>query len=97
MKIKVIKFPVKSEPLVVEVDNGLRAMQAEVGGLIEIVPVEGLDLVCNEEGLLLSLPYNRTMGGHRIHGDFILCRHDDDGEAVSVTDADIARFLPSRA
>jgi hypothetical protein len=93
VKIKIIKAPVGSEPFVVEIDNGLDAMQAQVGGLIEVVRVDGLDLICNEEGLLLSLPYNRTVGGHRIHGDFFLSRHDEDGEAVSVTTDDIKRFV----
>lgn len=92
-KLKVIKFPVGSDPLVLEIAAGLDSMQAQVGGMIQIVEVDGLDLVCNEEGLLLDLPFNRVMGGHHIHGDFFLTRHDDEGETTSVTQDDIKRLV----
>ena len=34
-----------------------------------------------------------TMGVHRVHGEFFLMRHDEDGEPVSLLDADIERYL----
>ena len=45
--------------------NGLSEMQAVVGGLIQaIYPYEEpVAVVCNEEGLLLGLPFNRNMEG----------------------------------
>lgn len=92
-KIKVIKFPVGSDPMVVEIDDSLEAMQAVVGGYLEVVVVDGLDLWCNEEGLIDDMPFNRLMGGHAIHGDFFLARHDDEGDSTSVTAADIAKFV----
>ena len=92
-KIKVIKFPVGSDPLVMEIGDDLDAMQAQVGGMIQIVEVDGLDLVCNEEGLILELPFNRIVGGHYIHGDFFFTRHDDEGGTTSVTKDDIKRLV----
>lgn len=45
-------------------DGHLAAMQKIVGGLVECVggfDGRGTDLWCNEEGLLLDLPFNRTV------------------------------------
>ena len=57
--------------------HGLREMQAVVGGLIQaIYPYkEPVALVCNEEALLLGLPFNRSVeGGYGgICGTFFLC------------------------
>ena len=45
--------------------NGLEEMQATVGGLIQaIYPYEEpVALVCNKEGLLLGLDFNRSVPG----------------------------------
>ena len=45
--------------------NGLAEMQAVVGGLIDaIYPFEEqVAVVCNDEGLLLDMPFNRSMEG----------------------------------
>ena len=57
--------------------NGLDEMQATVGGLIQaIYPYpEQVALVCNEEGLLLNLDFNRSVpGGYdAIVGTFFIC------------------------
>ena len=57
--------------------NGLEEMQATVGGLIQaIYPYEEpVALVCNEEGLLLGLDFNRSVpGGYGgIVGTFFIC------------------------
>lgn len=57
--------------------NGLDEMQATVGGLIQaIYPYpEQVALVCNEEGLLLNLDFNRCVpGGYdAIVGTFFIC------------------------
>lgn len=97
-KIKVIRLPVDSDPLVVEVDPTLENLQALVGGgYIEVVPVgrDGLELVCDEEGKMKGLPWNVSIFGGQdvVAGDCFLTRHDREGEPVSVTDADVARFV----
>ena len=45
--------------------NGLTEMQATVGGMIQaIYPYEErVAVVCNEEGILMGLPFNRSMEG----------------------------------
>lgn len=57
--------------------NGLHEMQETVGGLITaIYPFEDLvGVVCNDEGILLNLDYNRSMpGGYGgVFGTFFVC------------------------
>ena len=57
--------------------NGLKEMQAVVGGSIQaIYPYqEPVAIVCNEEGLLLGLPFNRSVGGGYggVFGAFFVC------------------------
>ena len=50
-------------PRRVEIENSLESMQAVVGGLIQAVyPFdEPVALVCNDEGKLLGLPWNRAL------------------------------------
>ncbi len=71
--------------LVVELDyapyekeiNGLREMQAVVGGTIQaIYPFqEPAAVVCNDEGIIAGLPFNRSMdGGYGgVFGTFFIC------------------------
>ena len=57
--------------------NGLEEMQATVGGMIDaIYPYEEpVALVCNDEGILLGLPFNRSIenGYGGIFGTFFVC------------------------
>lgn len=57
--------------------NGLEEMQSTVGGLIQaIYPYpEQVAIVCNEEGLLLNLDFNRSVpGGYdAVVGTFFIC------------------------
>ncbi len=96
--IKVIRIPVGSDPLVVEVAPSLESLQALVGGgYIQIVPIgrDGLELVCDEEGKMKGFPLNVSIFGGQdvVAGPAFLMRHDRKGEPASVTDADIARFV----
>jgi hypothetical protein len=88
MKILVVE-PLKV-PYEKEIDGSLESMQAIVGGLVEaIYPFEDeeLALICNEEGKLLGLPYNRALRDEdgRIYdviaGTFFLCRAPADSES----------------
>lgn len=62
--------------------HGLSEMQAVVGGYIEaIYPYEEMvAIVCNEEGLLMDLPFNRSMdGGYGgVFGTFFVCGLSED-------------------
>ncbi|MDD3230994.1 MAG: DUF3846 domain-containing protein [Oscillospiraceae bacterium] len=57
--------------------NGLREMQAIVGGSIQaIYPyADKVAVVCNQDGLLQNLPFNRSMeGGYGgVVGNFFVC------------------------
>ena len=58
-------------------DEHLRALQETVGGYIEaIYPYdEDVAIVCNEEGLINGLPFNRSVpGGYGgVFGTFFIC------------------------
>lgn len=57
--------------------NGLKEMQAAVGGYIQaIYPFpEKVAVVCNEEGLINGLPFNRSVprGYGGVFGTFFVC------------------------
>ena len=97
-KIKVLFLEVQKEPVVLEIDTGLEAMQKLVGGYIECVPLNdhGLDLVCNEEGKLKQNPeWNRTLRMQgKIYdiacGNCFVAKFNAEGEAVSLSDKEIA-------
>ena len=50
--MKVLKYAVNKEPELINIENGLEAMQSEVDGYIETVTFPSVNavLVCNEEG-----------------------------------------------
>lgn len=63
-------------PRIAEIPHTLEAMQQTVGGYIEITyPWEApVALVCDEEGLLKQLPFNRLVARQcAIFGTFFLC------------------------
>jgi hypothetical protein len=79
----------------------LGQLQGAVGGYIERVPVPmvgGHDLFVNEDGLLEGLPINVALSkfvirrtrnyAARIVGDGVFAGHDEDGEAVGLTEAE---------
>ena len=66
-----------------EIDGSLGSMQTIVGGLIQaIYPFADpeIALICNDEGKLMGLPYNRALRDEHgrmydvIAGTFFLCR-----------------------
>lgn len=85
-KIRIVNVPVGEGPKVEEIDAGLEAMQALVGGYIEFVAMGGnVALVCNEEGMMLGLPQN----GCGILGPYFFTKTDPGtGDSASLTDAE---------
>ncbi len=68
-------------PKEIEIDNTLEAKQELVGGLIEEVHIHGdneVVLICNEEGKIYGLPYNRDIGYDIIAGPFLIVGIDRD-------------------
>lgn len=83
-----------TEPI--EIENTLEALQAAVGGYIEVVPLTArLCVICNEEGKLLGLPVTAALVGDigqlydTLHGDLIVCRTTEDGEFTDVRPDDL--------
>ncbi len=88
--IKVVIVEPNKKPRVALVKNKLSDLQAIVGGYIEtILARSDIILVCNEEGKLMELPYNRTVYGEPIVGTFFLTASNYDGEFISLTDEQI--------
>jgi len=54
---------VGKKPYIKEIPNKLEEMQKLIGGYIEVVSlINGLIVVCNEEGRLMNLPINNNLG-----------------------------------
>lgn len=69
----------------VDLPNKYDTLKDAVGGYIECVRLEkGVILWCNEEGKLLDLPHNFTVGNIRIEGDVIFTGDDYKGGNVSL-------------
>ena len=65
----IMKSPLDEVGHTAVIPNDLYAMQAIVGGHIEVALRMGDALViANEEGLLLDLPYNCCIGGINLYG-----------------------------
>lgn len=80
-------------PVVVEVQNELRALQCAVRGLIELVPLDAkTSLICNEEGKLEGLQGNRRLdSGAIIAGPFLVVG-DAGSDFCSLTDEQTERY-----
>ena len=99
MKIRVLMCEVGKECEVKEIESGLESLQAIVGGLIECYPIgENLDLVLNEEGKMMQLPWNRPLFDQDgkvfdlVAGPCFLIRADNEGGFISVTDEDVQKY-----
>ena len=100
--MRVLFIPCGKKPEIREIDGSLKSMQELVGGLIEDVSWddEKIALICNDEGLLLGLPPNRSIrweetgGCAIIHGDFFLCGVD--GENYTSLSPELIGFYERR-
>ncbi len=91
--IKVLMVEPMKEPYPSEVENTLEGLQRAVGGYIETVYLEDCAvLVCNEEGKLLGLPGNRSLGNDIIAGTFFVAGSNDDGDFVSLAEDKIRQY-----
>ena len=79
--MRVLFIPCGKHPEIREIDGSLESMQQLVGGLIQAVyPFDDpVALICNDEGKLLGLPFNRALRNSEgeiydiISGAFFLC------------------------
>lgn len=88
-----VKEPGK-DPRHVWISNTLKNLQKTVGGYIEnfqLAPDEAM--ICNEEGLILNLPYNCTVLGMPVFGTIIFAGTRDENYTDSNMDIKLVRGL----
>lgn len=76
--------------------NTLETKQELVDGYIEYAYSDDFPdvaFICNEEGKIKGLPYNRDIGHDIIAGNFIIISSmDDEGEDISLSDSQIEKY-----
>ena len=82
-----------SRPVVAQIENTLAAMQAVVGGYVECLHMEGLDLWINEEGLAEGLPFNIEVDGVTLVGNVLVAGVTPDGDTRSLTPGEVEQAL----
>ena len=99
--MKILIVEPRKAPYEKEIAGDLKSMQAVVGGYIQaIYPFadEELALICNEEGKLIGLPFNRALRDQEgsvydiVAGTFFLCRAPADSESFASLTGEQVRF-----
>ena len=100
--MRILLITAGKSPKELEIESGLESMQALVGGLIQVIyPFEeSIALICNDEGKLQGLPYNRVLEDSTtgkpydiVAGDFVLCYAPADmDDFMSLTDQQIEKY-----
>ena len=103
--MKIIVVPINDIPRTIEIDGSLESMQAVVGGVIQIYPLDNADeivIICNEEGKINGSCPNRVIIGADgsvedvIYGDFFLCSAPPDSEDLkSIPDHLVDEYIRS--
>ncbi len=92
-RIDVLAFEPGKAPSRWSILNELASFQGAVGGYIETLTLEeGVVLICNEEGRLKGLPFNRTVRGVPIVGRFLICGANEEGEFTSLPEETLKRY-----
>lgn len=76
--------------------NNLGELQSFVYGLITVVSItDEIDCICNDEGKLMGLPYNRVITNNAgevwdiLVGNILCVRHNKAGEFTSILPEDV--------
>lgn len=85
--MKAIRKKPGCAPELIDIDNTLKVLQAEVGGYIETVSIADVVIICNEEGRLCGLPYNCRFVGVDFVGTILVVGRNKD-EFCDVPEAD---------
>lgn len=81
------------KPVQKEIGTSLEDLQAIVGGMIELVPIDDYcHVLCNEEGKIRGLKPNRVWISDILVGTFCIVRTDDEGGFTDLLEDDIVRF-----
>ena len=93
-EIKVVMVEPHKNPTVTTIKTKLENLQKAVGGLIEFINIEdNVCILCNEEGKLIGLEGNRTLGDDILVGTFYICGSNNEGELTSLTDSQIEKYI----
>ena len=100
--MKILLVEPMEKPRVIDIDGSLESMQKIVGGLIQVIyPFDNPEvaLVCNDEGKISGLPFNRALRDDAgeiydvIAGTFFLCQAPADSDSFeSLTDEQIKQY-----
>lgn len=91
-KIRILVVEPNKEPYQLKIEHKLENLQRVVGGLIEFVELEhNVDLICNEEGKLDNLEFNRVITNDVICGTFFIAGHHK-GETISLSKKQIKKY-----
>jgi hypothetical protein len=84
-KIKIVMFKVGKDPEVSEMKNTVKGMQKAIGGYVQVLNVGAGSMVilCDEEGLMKNLRYNRGL-----LGDWLIVGSREE-EFISLTEEQI--------
>lgn len=89
-KIKCLLVKPYELPQEVEIKNNLESLQEEVKGMIECVYYDDVILICNEEGKINGMHWNRDIGSDIIYGPFLIAGDDyENGSFKSLTEKQI--------
>ena len=90
--MRILKVEPGKLPYEKEIENTLEAMQAEVEGFIEVIPVgHDMVVVCNEEGKCYGMQPNRWLGNDIVCGPFFVAAeaYDEERNLASLNDAQL--------
>lgn len=91
-KIRVLIVEPGKEPYEARIENTLGTLQSIVNGYIEMIPMEsGVDLIINDEGKLMNLPFNRYITGNMLVGTIIVTGIKN-GETISLSPELIEKY-----
>ena len=91
-RIKVLIVEPRKEPYEKMIENSLESFQKIVDGIIDITVLEDdIDVILNDEGKLLGLELNRSIGYDIIAGTFIVTGQRN-GETISLTNEQIGKY-----
>ena len=99
-EITVVMVEPGKRPKITTLKNDLDALQKAVSigtdyqGLIELIGLEdGVDLLCNEEGKLIGLEWNRSIGHDLIAGVFYVVGADGGGNFTSLSEVQQKKYI----
>ena len=88
--MRVLRIEPGQEPEIINIENTLKSLQKQVEGYIECVTLASghVEMIVNEEGWLLDLPFNEiasVISDHQIVGVAIILQVHDE-EFVNIDD-----------